>query len=125
MQKEKGFIKYGIIIVVIMALVVLSQQPFFKDLTKHKLSGAKSSLFDGYFAKGSDWVNSQVIPKVSGEVQKRGDMIKQEVQDEKEKISENIGTKIKNYFSGIVDSVVNPGKDTNINCESQPATSTR
>ena len=54
-----------------------------------------------------------IYPKISGEVQKRGDRIKNEVSQEKQKVSENIGQKISNYFSGVTESILHPGTPQN------------
>lgn len=117
MQKNNaGFIKYIVIIAVIMAAVFLSQQSYFgKSFGK---SGQENILSQGlatvqsYAAKGSNWVSDKVFPSIGGEVQKRGDIIKEGVSKEKEKVSESVGEKIKNYFSGVVDSITGKKADT-------------
>ena len=119
MHQEKGFIKYIVIIIVILAVVFLSQQVYSRAIGKTLISDATGQA-KTYMAKGSDWVMSNIYPKISGEVQKRGDIIKTEVDQEKNKVSENIGTKISNYFSGVTDSVLHPGE--NNNCQSQTPT---
>jgi len=111
MQKEAGFIKYVVIIAVILIAVFLSQQAFFSGVG-NDLTSKASGAISGYLAKGANWASNEVYSKVSGEVQKRGEIIKNEVNSEKEKVSENIGEKIKNYFSGIADSVVHPGNNS-------------
>jgi len=106
---EKGqFIKYLVIMIAILGVAFLSQKAYSMGIGKTLVSNATDQA-KAYMAKGSDWAMSTVYPKISGEVQKRGDIIKNEVSQEKEKVSENIGTKISNYFSGIANSVVNPG----------------
>jgi len=109
MFQDKGFIKYIVIIAVILIVIFLSQQAYFKGIGKNIfLQG--SGVAQEYLSKGSDWAQNSVYPKISGEVQKRGDMIKNEINQEKEKISQTIGEKIKNYFSGVADSILHPGK---------------
>ena len=110
MNTESGFIKYIVIIVVILAVVFLSQQAYTRGAGKTLISNSTGKV-KSYLSQGSNWVLSKVYPKISGEVQKRGDIIKNEVSQEKQKVSENIGTKIKNYFSGISDSILHPGEN--------------
>ena len=119
MQQEKGFIKYIVIIIVILAVVFLSQQAYSRGVGKTLISAATNQV-GSFLAKGSDWATATIFPKINGEVQKRGDMIKNEVTQEKNKVSENIGQKISNYVSGISNSILHPG--TPQNCQpSQPS----
>jgi len=118
-MQEKGFIKYIVIIAVILIVVFFSQQAYFKGIGKNA-SSKGSGVVQDYLTKGSNWVKDSVYPKISGEVQKRGDIIKNEIQIEKQKVSESIGEKLKNYFSGVADSILHPGQNNN-NCETQPS----
>ena len=112
MQQEKGFIKYIVIIAVILVLVFLSQQAYTKATGKTLISAAMDQV-GSYTTKGSNWIMSNIYPKITGEVQKRGEIIQNEVNQEKEKVSENIGKKIQNYFSGVTNSILHPGQETN------------
>lgn len=116
MEKKIIFCILGIIVVLV--AVFLSQQAYSRGFGKTLVSDATNQA-QAYLAKGSDWVMSNVYPKISGEVQKRGDIIKNEVSQEKNKVSENIGQKISNYFSGVADSILHPGQ--NNSCQTQPA----
>ena len=118
---EKGFIKYIIIIAVIIGFVFLSQQAFSRGFGKNLISDATDQA-KAYVAKGSNWVVSNVYSKIAGEVQNRGDVIKNEINKEKEKVTENILQKAENYFSGIKDSILHPGE--NNNCTVQPIQTT-
>jgi len=114
MDKEKGFIKYIVIIIVILVIVFLSQLSYFKESGGnffYRTGNGYDDTSDSFWAKGSNWVQDNIFSKIGGEVQKRGDMAKEELNAQKEKVSESIGEKIKNYFSGIVDSVFSPGKN--------------
>jgi hypothetical protein len=118
---KRGFIKYFLIIGVILLVVFFSQ--------KSDLSGkGKTFTFvndtvgqaQEYFTMGQEWLASRVLPTISGEVEKRGEMVKEGVEKEKEKISENVSEKIKNYFSSIKDSVLNKKEnkeDSECNCD--------
>jgi len=114
MFQDKGFIKYIVIIAVILIVVFLSQQAYFRGIAKDIfLQGSDAA--QNYLAKGSNWARDVIFPKINGEVQKRGDMIKNEINQEKEKISQTIVEKIKNYFSGVVDSVFHPSSNMSSN----------
>jgi len=49
----------------------------------------------------------------------RGDIIKNDINQEKNKISGSIRKKIENYFSGIANSIIHPGENNNCNCATQ------
>lgn len=105
---KKQFIKYFLIIGVILLIVFFSQN-------SNLLGKGKTFTFvddtvgqaQEYFTRGQEWLASRVLPTISGEVEKRGEMVKEGVEKEKEKISETVGEKIKNYFSSVKDSVLN------------------
>jgi hypothetical protein len=120
MQQEKGFIKYIVIIGAIIVAAVLSQQAFFTTAGKD-LVGKASGALNGYWAKGANWATNTLYSKVSEEVQNRGEMIQNEINSEKEKISESVTEKVGDYFSGIANSNVNPGK--NNSCEANQTSS--
>ena len=114
-MNKKTFIKYIIIIIFILLIAFLSQQIYFWGTGKTLISEA-TNYASAYLAKGSNWVASKIYPKiseVSEAAQKRGDIIQTEVNQEKQKISENIGEKISNYFSGVANSVLHPGTPQN------------
>lgn len=104
---------FGIIaIVIVLAVAFLSQKSYFNGTEKTFIYGATDQA-KLYLAKGVNWATSTVYPKINEETQKRGDIIKNEVDKEKQKISENIGQKISNYFSGVSDSILHPGTPQN------------
>jgi predicted PurR-regulated permease PerM len=119
---QKSFIISIIAIVAILAAAFLSQQAYTKALGNNLISAATNQV-DAYATKGSAWVMSNVYPKITGEVQKRGAIIQNEVNQEKQKVSENIGQKIQNYFSGITNSILHPGQ-TNTCPTPAPTTTT-
>jgi predicted PurR-regulated permease PerM len=103
----------GVIAIIIVLMVAyFSQKETFSRPGDTLISNVTNQA-KGFLAKGSDWVMTNIYPKISGEVQKRGDIIKDEVNSEKEKISESIGEKISNYFSGVTDSILHPGTPQN------------
>ena len=118
---DKKIVFSIVAIIVIFVVIFWSQRVYSGEAGKTLVSDATSQA-QTYLAKGSDWALSKIYPSISGEVAKRGDIIKNEVNQEKNKISENIGEKIKNYFSGVTESVLHPG--TPQNCQpptTQPA----
>lgn len=98
---EKGFIKNVVIIIIILVAVFFSQQPNFREYGKN--------LYNQAFAQGQSWwqgaysyAKQNVFPKIGGEVEKKKEVIQDELQKEKNKMSENILQKIKNYFLNII-----------------------
>ena len=109
---EKRFIISIIAIVTILVVVFLSQQSYFETLGKNLISGAADRV-NGYVSAGTNWISSDVYPKITGEVEKRGEMIQNEINQQKQDITESVGKKIQNYFSGVANSIL--GKENN-NC---------
>lgn len=104
---------FGIIaILIVLGIAFLSQQAFIRGFGKEYIYDF-SEQAKNYMSKGIDWAGSAVLSRIGGEVEKRGDMIKQEIAEEKNKISENILDKTKNYFSGIAESIIHPGNPQN------------
>ena len=103
---NKKLIFYIILIIVLLVLAFMSQQVISREIGKNFISNA-SDYMGAYLAKGSDWITSIIYPKISEEVQKRGDTIKNEIDQTKQKVTEDIPKKIENYFSGIKNSIIN------------------
>ena len=119
----KKVIVFIIIIIIILLAIFLSQQVYSRAVEKTLISAAKNQA-SAYVKEATNWAMSDIYPKISGEVQKRGSAIQNDINQEKQKVSENIGTQIKNYFSGIANSIVHPGQ--NNSCAPQPpSTSTQ
>lgn len=108
---EKRTIFYIVAIIIVLAVAFLSQQAYTRSMAKNMVSGA-SNQAQPYLAKGSEWVANNILSKLGGEVAKRGEAIQNNVEQQKNKISENILEKTKNYFAGIANSIVNPGTCT-------------
>jgi len=113
----KKFIIYIVLIIIILAVVFLSQQAYFRGVGKTLISDATNQA-SVYLAEGSGWVISNIYPKINGlpaqagkALQSGGDTIKTEVDQAKQKVTEDIGKKIENYFSGVANSVA--GKNNN------------
>ena len=119
MNSKKGLIKYIVIIGVIFSAVFLSQQGYISSKS-NSFTFVNSTVkqAEPYMAKGSGWVLDKVFPSISGEVQKRGEMVSEGLNEQKEKVSENISEKISNYFSGVKESILHPGEN-NCECENQ------
>jgi len=109
-------------IIIVLVVVFLSQRAYSRGTGKTLISDATNQA-KAYLAQGTNWAVSTIYPKISGEVQKRGDMIKDEVNQEKQKVTESILEKTKNYVSGISESILHPGTPQNCNCPAiQPST---
>lgn len=117
---KKSYIFYIIAIIIILIVVFLSQQAYFRGIGKTFISNAASQT-GAYLAKGSNWAMSEVYPKISGlpaQAGEMGDTIQNEISEQQNKVSENIGQKISNYFSGVTNSIIHPG--TPQNCSTTP-----
>ncbi len=117
MDTQAGFIKYILIIVAILGVVFLGQQAFIRGFGRAVLSDTGDKI-KTFMAQGSNWATSAIILPIGGGVESSKEAITGEIAQEKEKLSENIGEKIKNYFSGITNSILHPGE--NSNCLAQP-----
>lgn len=110
---QGGFIKYVLIIAVILLVAFFSQKAYTGWVGKNLVS-AVGTQAGAYLSKSTEWFTANVMSKISGEVQSRGDAIKNEVTQQKENISQNVSENIlkktENYFTGIKDSVLDPGK---------------
>lgn len=113
---KKIIIKYIVIIAVILIVIFLSQQAYSRSIGKTFIYAAANQAAS-YLAKGTSWAASNIMPKINGEVQSRGVILQNAANQETKKVSENIGTQIGNYFSGIANSIA--GKSNN-NCAATP-----
>jgi hypothetical protein len=94
---------------IISTLVFLSQQSGFSAAEDKNLFSNVSAAVSDKWAEGINWVSNKAYPTLLEESQKRGEMAKNAIDEQKEEISENILEKVGNYFSGIKNSIVNPG----------------
>jgi len=103
-----------ILIIVILVFVFLSQRVYSWEIEKKLLSDA-ANYAGAYLAKGSNWAISSIYPKINGEVKNGGATIQKGIDQAQQKVSEgsqNIGTQVENYFSGITNAI--QGKDTSV-----------
>lgn len=103
-MREKGFIQYITIIIIILVIVFLSQQPYFRGYGKN-ISREVEALVGSYWLKTAEWTKINIYPKIGGEVAKRGEALKEEVAEkiteQKNNFVKNIWNKFKNYFANI------------------------
>jgi hypothetical protein len=105
---DKKIIFSIIAIIIILVVVFLSQQAYLRGAGKSLISDTTSQI-EAYAAKGS----GLLLSDISGEVAKKGSAISSEVNQEKQKVSENILGGAENYVSGIENSIVHPGTPQN------------
>ena len=108
---EADFVKNGLIIAVILSVVFLSQQPYFREFGRNSYTWVKTQA-DDYLGKANNYAKETLLPKIDGEVEQKKGLIADEISRQKEKISESVsesvGEKIKNYFSGISNAILHP-----------------
>ena len=117
---ENGFIKYIVIIVVILAIVFLSQKMMLPGNVKSFISAGQSQA-GKYVSDGYNWAKNAVLSTINGEVQKGGEAINNEINQQKENVSQSVGEKLKNYFTGIENSIIHPGTPQNCPAASGPS----
>jgi len=111
-QNKGGFLKYFIIILVILVALFLSQQAYLQEWGKTVVSNTQQKA-GAYLSKGSNWAVDNVLPQVNDKVQSGGEVIQNGVDNSTQNISdakETITEKISNYFTGIKNSIINPGE---------------
>jgi len=84
----------SLIIVAIIGLAFMSQQAYFKPIGSNLYQQGSR-----YLIEAQNWFKTNIYPKLSGEVEKRGEEVKKEIDKQKNNIAENIWQKIKNYLS--------------------------
>jgi hypothetical protein len=93
MENIGRLIKYLIIITIILVVAFLSQQPYFRPKTGTvQQNRASWSIL-------TDWFSSNIYPRVSTEVAKRGAEAKEEVAKQKNVAVQGIFEQIKNYLA--------------------------
>ncbi len=93
---NRGFIKNILAIAVLLTVVFFSQQPYLRDSGRSLYSQCNQ-----YLAKARDWVYVTIYPKVRSEAEKRGEVVSQEFEKQKNNFFQDIWEKIKNYFAKI------------------------
>ncbi len=97
-NKSGGFIKNIVVVVVLLAIVFLSQSPSFRPIAQNTYNQATKNI-GPYIDNGKAWFAANVYPRVSQEVASRGEVVKQEVSTQKNNAAQNIWETIKNYFA--------------------------
>ena len=95
---EKDIIVNILAILVVLGIVFFSQQPQFSNIggDLYIQSARKGGEF---WIKSSDWFKASIYPNISGEVAKRGEVIKEEITKQKDGAVKNIWENIKSYFA--------------------------
>jgi len=96
--KNRGFIVNIVLIAVILAVVFLSQWEYLKPFGKILFSWGEKEI-NLYWTKTTDWFKESLYPKITGEVEKRGEPLKEEAITQKDNVVKNIWGKIKIYFA--------------------------
>ena len=92
------FIKNTLVITAVLAVAFLSQQTFLKSAGNNLyLRSSKQSSV--YLAQIGNFVETNILPEVSGEVNKNKELIAGEITKQKNTLAQNIWGNIKNYFA--------------------------
>lgn len=95
-------------IIIILGVVFLSQQAKSRVAGETFISDA-ANQGKAYLADGAKWASGNVVPKITGGVQAKGETIKTAAVQQQKNISQNLGQQISNYFSGVANSILHPG----------------
>lgn len=104
-------IKNLIIIGVIVAIVIFSQQPAFKSVGQNTYSWITKNT-SPYTQKATNWATNNLYPIVNKEISQKKELVAQEINSEKAKVSQTLADKIKNYITNAIDSLFNLKKPT-------------
>jgi len=99
-MNEKGFIKNIVIVIALLTVVFLSQQPYFRENGKKLYTQAKVQV-GVYWAKTANWFSDNIYPRVSGEVEQKTAIVQEEITKQKNNFMENVWENIKKYFASI------------------------
>jgi hypothetical protein len=108
---KNGFIKNILVIIIILVAVFFSQQPDFREYGNNFYNQARAQG-QSWWQGASSYAKQNVFSIVGGEVEKRKDVVQDELQQEKNKISENIWQKTKNYFSDTIFKIFKSSKNS-------------
>jgi len=103
-------------IITVLTVVFLSRQAYFQQIGGNVISSVADKT-GAYLAKGANWVVENVYyPKIRVGVESGGEAIQNGINQGVQNISDaakNSVEKIGNYFSGIKNSILNPGTPQN------------
>lgn len=97
-------LKNIIIILIILAILILGQQVYFKNLGKEayqKATGWGKTIWQ----KCESYWNKNILHRVTSEIDKRQNIAKQEIKKETKEVGQNIWEKVKNYFIGLFNGI--------------------
>lgn len=92
-----GIVKYVIFILIILAIVFLSQQPYFQEKGKNIYQKAAEW---GSAVKNwcQDFFQKNIFSRISSEIEKRQKIAKEELENQSKQAGENLWQRIENYF---------------------------
>ena len=93
-----GFIKYIVIIVVILVLIFLSQQGYLNFIGKSPYVKEAIKQANVFWTKAVNWFDTKVYPIITTEVAERGEQVKGEVEKQKKNFLQHAWETIEGYF---------------------------
>ena len=98
MDNQRGFISSIIGIVAVLAVVFLSQQAQFR-LAQKAVVAQGVEQGSNYWIKTQVWFQTNIWPRIGGEVSKVKDSATQEITQQKNNLAANLWGSFKNYFA--------------------------
>lgn len=109
------FLRYIVIIIIILIIVFLSQKPYFKNASKNlsfplfktDFKTDKSYFGDSYLTKANNWLEENIYPRFSREVEERGELVKEEITKQKDEVAKSSFDGAKKYLAGELLKILN------------------
>ena len=93
-------IKHILIIVLVFAILVLGQQPYFVKMGKN-VSNTVAKWASGVWQGVTTYWDNHFIKKVTTEIDKRQTIAKQEIKTQAKEVSLTLWQRVKNFFSNL------------------------
>ncbi len=92
-KQERGFILNIVAIIVVLGIIYFSQQANFRSVGVQAQQQSQN-----YLDKGIEWVKTNIYPRVSSEVEKRGGQLTQQANTAKNNFAQTIWEGIVKYL---------------------------
>jgi len=97
-NRQQGFVQNIVIIAIVLVVAFLSQQSYIRPYGAQAFDYI-SAYTKTYSTKAGDWLKSTVYPKINQEAQSRGESAKNELENQKNNVAQNVWENGKNYFA--------------------------
>ena len=99
-EKRRGITNGVIILIIILAVVFMSQQPFLRPFGIFAYNWGAEKI-SSYWSKTTNWFWAGLYPNIQKEAVEKGGALKEEAITQKDNAAQSVWQKIKNYFANI------------------------